>query len=239
MAKRFNIKWRQKDTDALNKAVRNFNAKVRRLKKNNPSKAHHYPDTLSIKDVRSKIGTRQDFNREVKKIGRFSRRGYEEIVTTDRGLIATKYEIREASIMRRVVNLKRKREAERLGLTMEAGLKTQVKKQSLTPKRGVKQVQQKDFKSYVLSLEKEIASSFDEKMQENYVENYMQGLFNALGEKAFPIFDMIEQLPNDVIVDNSISNPFLTIAFMYDPLEQEDIANAMIEEWQAITEKYA
>lgn len=239
MAKSYNIKWRQKDVESLNKAVRNFNQKVRRLKKKNPSKAQHYPETISIKDVRSKIRTRQDFNREVKKIGRFSRRGIEEIVTTDKGLTVTKYELREASIMRRVINLKRKREAERLGLTMEAGLKTQVKKQSLTPKRDVKQVAQKDFKAYVQSLEKEISSTFDKAMQENYVENYMQGLFNALGEKAFPIFEMIEQLPADVIVDQSISNPFLTIAFMYDPLEQEDIANAMLEEWQAVIDKYA
>lgn len=239
MARKPNIRWREKDVEQLHKAVRNFNAKVRRLKKKNPSKAQYYPETISIKDVRSKIRTRQDFNREVKKIGRFSRRGIEEIVTTDKGLTVTKYELREASIMRRVINLKRKREAERLGLTMEAGLKTQIKKQSLTPKRDVKEVKPTDFKSYVQSLEKEIASTFDEKMQENYVENYMQGLFNALGEKSFPIFELIEQLPPDVIVDNSISNPFLTIAFMYDPLEQEDIANAMLEEWQAIAEKYA
>lgn len=238
MAGKPNIRWSPKDEANLSRTIRNFNAKLRRLKKANPSKAEFYPDTISIKDVRNRVKTRQDFNREVNRISRFSRRGSEQLVTTDAGLTATKYEIREASIMRRVVNLKRKREAERLGLTVEAGLKTQVEKQSLTPKRDVQKVKQTDFKSYVESLEKEIASTFDEEKREAYIENYYKGLFNTLGEKAFEIMELIQDLPDEVIVNESISNPFLVIEFMYDPLGEDVKADQLYNDWAEVVDNY-
>lgn len=215
--------------------VNNFNAKLRRLKAKNPSKVDFYPDTISIKDIRSKISTRADFNRVVNSLKRFSKRGSEELTTTKGGVTLTKYELKELHIKRSVVNRRRSQEVKRLGLTLERGLKTQVDKQQLTPKKKVETVNLKDFEKFKESLEREIADRFNQEQKERYVSNYFKGLYNKLGyEWASEIIKLLEQESADFIVDNSLGNPFLTIDFIYDRLEVEVRGQAILDEWMAL-----
>lgn len=235
MPKQYNIKWRGSDTTALQRAVKNFNAKLTRLIAKNPSNVRYYPEKVSIRDIKSRIATRADFNREINKLSRFSLRGAEKLTTTPTGVKLTKYERKEIGIMTGVINRKRKQEIERLGLTLEKGLKTQVKKQSLTPKKRLETVQPRDFEKFVESLEKEMASTFNKQQKEKYVSNYFKGLYNQLGaERANKIVSLLEQQSPDFIVDNSLGNPFLTIDFIYDPHEAETRANAIYEIWSSL-----
>jgi hypothetical protein len=232
VAKKPNIKWRASDGKALERYVRNYNAKVKRLVKKDPSNAQYYPETLKLKDVKSKIKTRQDFNRETAKIKRFSQKGVEKIKETPTGLKATAYELKEASIMQRIVNTRRKREIERLGLTPERGVSTQVEKATLYPKKPVTKVKPQDFRKYLESLEKEVGSKFLDQAKEQYKKNYLKGLYDELGEGASKIEALLINMDSNFIVDNSLGNPYLTIDFQYDDqISIESRIDRIYEEW--------
>ena len=125
MSKQYKIRWSKQDSVELNKAVRNFNAKINRLSKNNPDIAKLLPETTSVKKLKEDINTRQDLNREINMLKRFSRRGAEKIVTLD----VTEHNIRTTKWMktemnRRVAIINRRREkrlAEIENLEMTSG----------------------------------------------------------------------------------------------------------------------
>ena len=75
------MKWRAEDEAELRRTVKNFNQKLSRLeKKLDPIERGYLPKRLSVKDLKKNIGTRADFNREIKSAKRFSQKGAEEIV---------------------------------------------------------------------------------------------------------------------------------------------------------------
>lgn len=114
MSKYHKIKWRESDYEELNKAVRNFNAKITRLTKKNPKEANALPDKITVVQMKKLINTRQDLKREINALRRFSKRGAEEIVfapDNDNNLKLTKWQRTEMN--RRVAIINRKR-AERL-----------------------------------------------------------------------------------------------------------------------------
>lgn len=79
MERTYNIKWRSADEEQLRKAVKNYNAKLGRLAKKNPEIKSSLPEKMTVKELKSIIVTRADFNREVNSLKRFSNRGAEDM----------------------------------------------------------------------------------------------------------------------------------------------------------------
>ena len=71
------IQWRQEDSEALQKAVKNYNAKIKRIEKNDPLSRGLLPEKATMAEMRQKVKTRADFNREVKKLQNYTQRGGE------------------------------------------------------------------------------------------------------------------------------------------------------------------
>lgn len=71
------IQWRQEDSAALQKAVKNYNAKIKRLEKNDPLSRGLLPDNVTMKEMRQSIKTRADFNRKIKELQSYTQRGGE------------------------------------------------------------------------------------------------------------------------------------------------------------------
>ena len=111
MPKKCNIKWRQVDNNKLSRKVKNFNAKRAKIIKKFPSMEEFLPDKMSVKELRKNIETRQDFNRVINSLNRFSQKNAEEPIVTKQGIKTTKYEIKEMSI--KVATINRRRTAER------------------------------------------------------------------------------------------------------------------------------
>jgi len=125
MSKYHKIRWRESDDRDLAKAVRNFNAKIDRLKKN-PQKLktnsltegmrddyliNILPEKVSVKELKQLINTRQDLKREINSLKRFSKRGSEEIVSIDNNdynLKITKWQ--KAEIGRRIGGINKRRQ---------------------------------------------------------------------------------------------------------------------------------
>lgn len=117
MPRQYNIRWRESDNQELSKAVKNFNAKVRRLAKKNPEIADYLPETVSVRDIKRLVDTRQDFNREINSLRRFSQRGAEEIITipdTDYNLKTTKWQKEDMTRRTAVINRRRKARLEEI-----------------------------------------------------------------------------------------------------------------------------
>lgn len=121
MPRQYNIKWREQDEKELRRVVRNFNDKLRRLVKKNPAnsnvlpqfwneKTQEFKNRISIEQVKDLIATRQDYNRQLNMLKRFSRRGAEKIVETgsDYDAKTTKWQQQEQKRLVRTINRRRK-----------------------------------------------------------------------------------------------------------------------------------
>ena len=97
------LRVRQKTDKEINRVIRNFNQKVTRLEKLDRNVA--IPEKISKKDLMS-LGSRQELNRKLNQIRRFSRRGAEDLVTLESGELITEWEKRESSIENRVAQAK-------------------------------------------------------------------------------------------------------------------------------------
>ena len=117
MPRQYNIKWREQDEKELRRVVRNFNDKLRRLVKKNPAnsnilpqfwneKTQEFENRITIDQIKELIATRQDYNRQLNMLKRFSRRGAEKIVETgsDYGAKTTKWQEQEALRLERTAN---------------------------------------------------------------------------------------------------------------------------------------
>ena len=73
MSKNYKIRWKQDDEKRLAKAVKNFNAKRTRLIKKDPNMEYVLPEKANTKKLKDLIATRQDLNREIKSLERFTK----------------------------------------------------------------------------------------------------------------------------------------------------------------------
>lgn len=134
MSKQSRIKWRKSDEKELARLVKNFNAKVSRIEKKAKAeekrvfeetgekigivvpqkvtvqqlkKGYKYVDDLGNEIVIDPlIKTRKDFNRELKRLERFTERGSEEFVSVPNydNLRMTSWQRKEMSNMQRQIN---------------------------------------------------------------------------------------------------------------------------------------
>lgn len=116
MSRTHKIRWRSSDEQELRRLAKNFNAKVRRLeKKRVPGQV--IPETVSVKELKKLIGTRQDLKRELRSLEKFTKRGSEVFVKVpdnDNNLQITKWQLKEMKRMERLEAKRVKAERERL-----------------------------------------------------------------------------------------------------------------------------
>lgn len=67
------IRWRDSDEKELKRVVRNFNAKINRLSKKNPDIKNILPEKKDWKEIKNLVTTRQDLNKELHMLERFSK----------------------------------------------------------------------------------------------------------------------------------------------------------------------
>lgn len=138
MSRRSGISWNDNQKKDLARAVKNFNAKVSRLEKKDPTIKNLLPSKVKVADIKKNVETSQDLKKYVNSLNRFTKRGSEKIVSvpgysTDKinkmlkdasspeeieeimsyrknkyNLKTTKWQKNEMSIMARSVNARRK-----------------------------------------------------------------------------------------------------------------------------------
>lgn len=231
MPKRYDIKWRDKDIKELERVTRNYNAKINRIANKDATIAEYLPEKISIKELKSNIGTRQDFNRQLNSLKRFSRKGAEKIQTSESGLTLTNYEINEAKIKTRIVNARRTRELKDSGIDITKGNMGEIESQNLRPKKFSTNKTATEWDKFNKSLDRELASNFKNDMAEGYKQKYLKAISDFLGEDGSELYNLIKNMDAETVYKNSISDPILSIGFTSEPLPTEDIANASFDKW--------
>lgn len=220
MSKKFNIKWRQVDNDELSRQVKNFNAKRTRILKKFPTMEEYLPAKMSVKELKKNIDTRQDFNRIVKSLNRFTQKGAEEPIITKQGIKTTKYEIKETSIKVATINRRKTAERKKANVSTEKGTMGTIANNNLLPKKfNIDKIQPHEWDKFTESVEKQVKSTYTSDKMKAYKDNYIQALNNAFGSKADNIIDIVNNLNGETLVQMLYDNPILQIDFIYDPLE--------------------
>ena len=86
------IRYDKKLNQEINRTIKNFNQKIVRLEK---EQRDLLPSKITKKNLKSNVYTRNELQRKLKELQRFSTRGAEEVITTSGGVRLTKYELNE------------------------------------------------------------------------------------------------------------------------------------------------
>lgn len=208
MSKQYNIRWKPDDDKQLRKAVKNFNAKISRLEKKDPSNKNALPSRVTVKQMKELISTRQDLNREINSLKRFSRRGSEELITAPGNkynLKITKWQKEEMVRRAATINRKRKRKlrevagiqlksrGEELGYTKGAVGMGKAEEISLSPIRAfTPAMSRKDLAKKYNVILKESQSNYWEKRELILRENYIKALETNFNPSD--VEDIIEEI---------------------------------------------
>ena len=204
MPKSNNINWRIQDEQELRRVARNFNDKLQRLIKKNPSNKTVYPQfynpktdqfesRITIDVLKESIQTRADFNRNINMLKRFSKRGAEKIIDApgnDYGSKTTVWQVQETGRMVGIVNKKRQERLNRLNAVEMASSEGELgytvgqrfgmgtaTKNKLSPTRGYTPSQsQADIRYKFRALMNESRSRYHKDRDAMLKENYIKTL---------------------------------------------------------------
>ena len=203
MSKYHKIRWQDSDLNELEKAVKNFNAKISRISKKNPQLSKMLPEKMEVANLKEIINTRQDLQREINALKRFTNRKnvitvkedgtFQGIVTlpdNDNNTQITKWQYTEINRRVGIINRRRRTRLERLqetplkdrnkelGYTLGQigmGKMTEV---SLTPMKGFtrsmgKYEVDRRWRSTLIQSQSDYFTKQDYKVKENYIKGLM------------------------------------------------------------------
>lgn len=229
MPRQYNIKWREQDEKELRRVARNFNDKLRRLVKENPEnknilpqfynqKTEQFESRITIATLKELIQTRQDYNRQLNMLKRFSKRGAEKIVEApdnQYGTRTTAWQRKETARMVAIVNKKRQERLDLLNAVemMDASGKLGytvgemfgmglASKNKLKPTKAFTPSQsQTDLKYKLRSLMQESATNYhqdrDKLLKENYIKSLEQ---NYRTSDIQDVISSIRAMPSDLFI---------------------------------------
>ena len=264
MSKFHKIKWTDDDQKELERVVRNFNAKITRLQKKDPSQLlnslpegmrvnkNALPDKVTVRQMKELIHTRQDLKRELNSLKRFSKKGAEKmelVPDTDYNLQVTNWQRKEMNRNRGVVNRRRKERLEMIrnvsvaghDFTLgELGMGKQAENELKPTTSFYRTMTQTDLKKRHLSLQAERQSQFFTEKDYRVKENYIKALKNNYGEsRVEDIVNAIEKMDLREFLDKFMAVDLNKFEFAYGPEDDnyDPYINRLKGEWLGLTDE--
>lgn len=264
MSKFHKIKWTDDDQRELERVVRNFNAKITRLHKKDPSKMlnslpegmkvnkNALPDKVTVRQMKELINTRQDFKRELNSLKRFSKKGAEKmelVPDTDYNLQVTNWQRKEMNRNRGVVNKRRKERLEMIrnisvaghDFTLgELGMGKQAENELKPTTSFYRTMTQTDLKKRHLSLQSERQSQYFTEKDYRVKENYIKALKNNYGEsRVEDIVNAIEEMDIREFLDKFMAVDLNKFEFAYGPEDDnyEPYIKRLRGEWLGLSDE--
>lgn len=97
----------------LQRAVSNFNSKIRRLE--SVDREIDIPEKASITAIKDRVSSKWDLNREIDKLERFTKRNAEELIKNKSGVVLSRWEFENIQREQKRLNARLTREIERYG----------------------------------------------------------------------------------------------------------------------------
>lgn len=238
------IRYTKKDEAKLKKKVRNYNAKIIRLR-NKGYNENLLPQKLNLKEEREKLknGDRKQFNNEFKIYGFFTDRNSEKTRKSDRGAILPLFREKTIEFKRKEINKQRKQKMdyyENMPITdrnkpIENGNRPRdIELYKLKEKKfNFKNMSMKELEFYERTL-KEYNENIGKK-NNLYRSNYYKSLENNLTPEQYKeITKVLDKIGTQQIIDKYYTDVNMTIEFPYEPIEQELKYNEIIESWNSV-----
>lgn len=230
MAVRSKIKWTKNDARKVANLVRQFNTKITRITRKNPSIATALPDRMNSQAIQQMYSqlTRKDFNRWVASTMRFLRKGAEDVITTKAGVATTRWQLNEIRYNLNAINAERRKRMERLQPSTRKGTMGAIQELELKPRRNLSQTIPRGYwAKYVSGIEKQALSSYIVDKMQLYKENYKKAILNELGNQE-ELLELVDSIPTPTLADAYASDPDLQIRYIYYEIDVEaKVANLM------------
>lgn len=207
MAKQYNIKWNRSDIGKLSSAVRQFNKTIKKLESAESDLV--LPDVVDYKELKSGITTRQELNRMIGSLRRFSNPAKQKTVKLDSGIEITSWEYTELKAERRRAEKRLTGELFGLEATLGTGNKrineirgTIASLQKLETATG------EDFKRIRERIKVQGTSDFNRKKAKTFQDNFIKA-FKGMGRKEIVEYAQKFKDPEEfwnAIKDSGFSN---------------------------------
>lgn len=207
MAKQYNIKWNRSDIGKLSSAVSRFNKTIKKLESAESDLV--LPDVVDYKELKSGITTRQELNRMIGSLRRFTVPSKQKAVTLDSGIEITAWEYTELKAERRRAEKRLTGELFGLEATLGTGNKrineirgTIASLQKLETATG------EDFKRIRERIKVQGTSDFNRKKAKTFQDNFIKA-FKGMGRKEIVEYAQKFKDPEEfwnAIKDSGFSN---------------------------------
>lgn len=231
------IRWRKQDAEKLRDVVSRFNRKARRVERTHPELADIQPATVYVKDLEATLKQygRKEFNRKIRQLENYLKKGAERRVTTDAGTQTTAWELSEAKKTIRYINTQKARRRRQLNPSKETGTLYTLADADTRPRKDrTESISPDDWDDYLARIEKQAFSFNEEISQSRYKENFLHAVEKALG-KDDPFYRVVSDVDKKTLDRYYSTDPYLTIMNVYpmrdDPTVYEATMDRAALEW--------
>lgn len=207
MAKQYNIRWNRSDIGKLSSAVSRFNKTIKKLESAESDLV--LPDVVDYKELKSGITTRQELNRMIGSLRRFTNPAKQKAIKLDSGIEITAWEYTELKAERRRAEKRLTGELFGLEATLGTGNKrineirgTIASLQKLETATG------EDFKRIRERIKVQGTSDFNRKKAKTFQDNFIKA-FKGMGRKEIVEYAQKFKDPEEfwnAIKDSGFSN---------------------------------
>lgn len=246
MGKSSKIRWRASDEKEIKRAIKNFNAKLYRIQKQNPEMLNYIPEKIKYSQLKNNIKTRKDLNKQLKYLTSFTQRGAEKLVKTKAGGIATQWDIDRIKEQDRIDNIKRAKRRKEIGekqVTVKnkpTGVKRKemgkIKENEVKPrKRKIDNMKQSDFDTAKKLIDRKLRGSYDKERERQLLSNYIKALYNE--GVSQDVINIIKRVPIKKLIDKVDLDEIATIDFIYTEENQKLRDKYLKEFWEEHAEQ--
>lgn len=223
------IRYTRKDAMRLSYAVREFNKKIRSLE---GLEKRYAPEEVTYQNIKSRIVTRREYNRVLKALKRFKRKGQEDLVSLGDGNIISKWERHEVKMARSralpslYLELN---EAYRVNPLARFGMKSEriseIEK-NIRDLENLENLNQDKFDRVIDRVQKIGIKDYDLYRDSIYMTNYLKGLKDKQF-KSFKNFDIfynhIKKLRPDEFFDFINRSTIMSDLFIWYDTERGEV----------------
>ena len=173
----------------INRVVKNFNAKVKRLEKS--EKDLLLPNIVSIKELKKEARTRNELRRELEKLKRYSERGIEETIRTMGGTKISRYDLE---------NVKREARRIKYQVTRQITLKKMTKPRVFGVEQDVTFAQMGDSSYLNLVARREALNKKIEKLSSSELKRYEELLEKSRRKRLYDFNNLQYNWANEMLM---------------------------------------
>lgn len=164
------IRYDKKLNQEINRVIRNYNQKINRIKKYEDSYNYQLPETITKKNLKENVYTRNELKRKLNELKRFSERGIEKSMQLEGGYVLSRFEYE---------NLKRERARVKRNVSREIK-RLETEKPTVFGKAQIKTFAQMGDSYYLnLKAKRESLEKKIELLQKEEFERYRQLVYKT------------------------------------------------------------